>query len=331
MRTFKLTPLLAALATAVSANAFADTSEDTYTGPSMKDIAGSIELATYVTDRTIVEGIATSKETTSRSRQWWLNNINRPYNNQLGANNGAGVVVGVVDTGAQTDHKALNGQFAQTFNPYTNSWAITDEREHGTMVSGIIAGRFSDDSPYEGVAPGAKIAMFKAFQTASIVPDTIVSQGIRWAVDQGVPILNLSVGSASVSSFNSAIKYATDKGILVVAAMGNTGNTGKAGALWPAGFAKYSTTNNRIIAVGALNQDNTRLGISSWDPTLANWTVFAPGGKIFSSYSDKQMYNTFASMSGTSFAAPMVSGQAALIKSNWNFLNAETIAQVPRP
>ena len=179
MRKFKLTPLLAALAAAASVNAFAaDASEDHSAYPTMEDIQLSIQLAApvYGTNNTMAGNVFTAAELNSRSRQWWLNTINRPANNALGTNNGAGVVVGVVDSGAQTNHKALDGQFAATYNPFTGGTAITDERAHGTMVAGIIAGHIDADSPYEGVAPGAKLAMFKAFQTASSTSNSIINK-----------------------------------------------------------------------------------------------------------------------------------------------------------
>jgi Subtilase family len=323
MRKFNFTLLLGVLATAVSVDAFAaDMSEEAGVVPSIQEIQ---TLATYNTASTIVAGAATLAEKTSRAQQWWLNNINRPYNNVLGSNNGSGVVVGVVDTGAQTTHKSLDGQFAATYNSLTMGSAITDERAHGTMVSGVIAGHIDTDSRYEGVAPGAKLAVYKAFGASASTPNSVIAQGIKWAVDvPGVSVLNLSLGSSSVA-FGNELKYATDKNVLVVAAMGNSGTVG---AMYPAKYASYVMFNNRIIAVGALTQNNTRSTFSSWDPTVANWTVFAPGTGIYSSYSTPSMYDTWAAMNGTSFAAPMVSGQAALIKSNWNFLTADTTAQI---
>lgn len=327
MRKFKLTPLLAALAAAVSVNAFAaDASEDYSAYPTIEDIQKSIVLAApvYGTNNTMAGNVFTAAEIKSRTNQWWLNNINRPANNALGTANGAGVVVGAVDTGAQTDHRALNGTFSATYNAFTKGTAITDERAHGTMVAGIIAGHIDADSPYEGVAPGAKIAMFKAFQSSGSTSNSIINQGIDWAVAQKVSVLNLSLGGSS-PAYTAQILNATNNGVLVVAAMGNGGTKG---AMYPAKYASNVNMNGRIIAVGALAQDNTRATFSSWDPALANWTVFAPGTQIYSSYSTPYMYDTFASMSGTSFAAPMVSGQAALIKGNWNFLKAETVAQI---
>lgn len=331
MRKFKLTPLLAALAAAVSVNAFAaDASEDSANYPTMREITASIQAA-YNTNNTLVDGVANTKEAFSRKYQVWQNQINAPLANQMGVGDGSGVVVGVVDTGVYLNHASLIGQVSSSYNYYNGGAALTglktdDKLAHGTMVSGIIAGTYGTNGVVNGIAPGSKIAMFRAFDTTSSVSNSIIEQGINWAVNtQRVPILNLSLGSTS-NTFGTVMYNAVSKGTLVVAAMGNSGTRG---AMFPAQYAQASWANQQVIAVGGLDTNaKYRATFSNYDPALAQWVVFAPGQKILSTYSTPTSSMDTASMNGSSFSAAMVSGQAALIKSNWNFLSANQVANI---
>jgi subtilisin family serine protease len=235
-----------------------------------------------------------------------MTQLGRPYANQLGTGNGAGVTVGVVDSGLQLTHPTLKGQVLATYNAFTGSTDVTDQMGHGTHVSGLIAGSLANGSLTEGVAPGAKLVMAKVFQTGSTDSLTI-QRGIDWVVNtQKAPILSLSLGS-SVLSLQAPIQNAVAKGALITAALGNDGKTNAAS--WPAEFAKASWAKGQIIAVGAVDAANQRASFSNVDPTLANWTVYAPGVNVASSYSVPTMQNAYVYMSGTSMATPIVAGQ----------------------
>lgn len=322
---FKFNYATAAILTALSANAFA-----LENSPILDLSADDAELMavaspTPVTSgATLVKATPTAAETKSRSVQGWLNQIKKPYANQLATGNGAGVTVGVVDSGVQVNHPSLKGQVIATYNAFTGGTDVTDQMGHGTHVSGLIAGTSAYGGLTEGVAPGAKLVMAKVFTTGSSSSVTI-GKGIDWVVNvKKAPILSLSLGAgAPAMQFN--IQNAVAKGTLITAALGNDG---KATASWPAEFAKASWAKGQIIAVGALDANNKRASFSNYDPTLANWTVFAPGVNIASTYSTPTAQNSYVYMSGTSMATPIVAGQAALIKSNWNFLPAADIAQV---
>lgn len=274
---------------------------------------------------TLVKAAPTAAEMRSRSYQPWLNRVNKPYANQLGTGNGAGVTVGIVDSGAQASHPSLRNQITATFNAFNRGTDITDQIGHGTHVAGVIAGTTASGALTEGIAPGAKLVMAKVFTTGSS-PTSTIEAGVNWVVNvQKAPIVSLSLGSSSVS-MQASIQNAVAKGTLITAALGNDGRTN--GASWPAQFAKASWAKGQVIAVGAVDGANKRASFSNYDPTLANWTVMAPGVNVLSAYSVPASQNTYAYMSGTSMATPVVAGQAALIKSNWNFLPAKDIAQV---
>lgn len=284
-----------------------------------------VDLAA-ATPSTLVVKAPTAVETRVRALQPHLNQVKKPYANQLGTGNGAGVVVGVVDTGIQANHPVLDGQVVASYNAFTGGTDVTDQIGHGTHVAGLIAGSTLKGGLTEGIASGAKLAVAKVFSSTGTSDSITIGKGIDWAVNTAkAPIVNLSLGASTVA-LQASVQNAVSKGTLVVAALGNDGK--KNGASWPAQFAKASWANGQIIAVGAVDANNKRASFSNYDPTLANWTVYAPGVNVVSSYSNTTTKNAYSAMSGTSMATPIVAGQAALIKSNWNFLPAKDIAQV---
>ncbi|MBU3737509.1 MAG: hypothetical protein FGM55_00945 [Rhodoferax sp.] len=318
-----LTPWRAAALAALCVPAFAQSDESGTEGP---DPGLVLQATTSVTTvSTLVKAAPTAAETRARSYQGWMTQLGRPYANQLGTGNGAGVTVGVVDSGLQLSHPTLKGQVLATYNAFTGGTDVTDQIGHGTHVSGLIAGNLANGSLTEGVAPGARLVMAKVFQTGS--SDTLtIQRGIDWVVNtQKAPIVSLSLG-ANALSLQTPIQNAVTKGALITAALGNDGFSNAAS--WPAEFAKASWAKGQIIAVGAVDAANQRASFSNVDPTLANWTVYAPGVNVASSYSVPTLQSAYAYMSGTSMATPIVAGQAALIKSNWNFLTAPDLAQV---
>ena len=333
---FQPTPLAAALLAAFVGPGFAQTGDDLVTDPAPfggAPTALAVPSLTPITSQittpiasssTLTKAAPTSAETRARIYQPWLNQINKPYANQLGSGNGTGVLIGVVDSGVQADHPELRGRIQASYNAFNGGTLVNDQMGHGTHVAGILAGSLSNGALLEGVAPGAKLAVAKVFATGSS-STLFIGRGIDWAVNvQKAPILSLSLGSSS-ASMQGNLQNAVNKGTLVTAALGNEG---KASGSWPAKFARETWAKGQIIAVGALDANNRRASFSNYDATLANWTVFAPGVNVASSYTSPSTPNSYANMSGTSMATPMVAGQAALIKSNWNFLAAPDLAQI---
>lgn len=322
---FKHTAVAASVLTLLTGAAWGQNETTDTSASALSTPEYELQAAPVPTASTLIKAAPTTGESRARSYQTWLNQINKPYANQLGSGNGTGVVVGVVDSGVQIDHPELKNQIVARYNAFNGGTDVTDQMGHGTHVSGIIAGSLANGSLLEGVAPGAKIAMAKVFQTGSSTTD-VIGRGIDWVVNtQKAPIVSLSLGSGAVS-LQSNIQNAVTKGTLVVAALGNNGYNNAAS--WPAEFAKASWAKNQVIAVGALDANNKRASFSNVDATLANWTVYAPGVNVASSYSDTTTKNAYVYMSGTSMATPIVSGQAALIKSNWNFLTASNLSGI---
>jgi subtilisin family serine protease len=272
----------------------------------------------------------TAAEKTARSYQTWLTQINTPYAYQLGAYTGKGVVVGVVDSGVDANNPSLKGQVVLGYNALTNKTGlganIADQIGHGSHVSGIIAGTLAYGGLLEGVAPGAQLAMAKVFGATGSTSSTTIDAGINWLVNTAkTPIISMSLGGASPANLAS-LQNGVVKGALFTIA---TGNDGAKNPSWPAGSASAAWAKGQIIAVGAVDSNNKLATFSNWCGSVAANCVVAPGVNIASTYmAAANGAPQYAYMSGTSMATPMVAGEAALIKSQWNFLTAGTIAQV---
>ncbi|MBB2478949.1 S8 family peptidase [Bacillus sp. APMAM] len=212
---------------------------------------------------------------------------------------GKGVKVAVLDSGI-SKHADLQVAGGVSFTSYTKSYA--DDNGHGTHVAGIIGAK-NNGIGVVGVAPDASLYAVKVLDSKGDGYLSDIISGIDWSIKNHMDVINLSFGTPENSvALQQIVDEAYDKGILVVAAAGNEGNSAGTGNTvdYP---AKYSS----VIAVGAVDQNNKRGTFSATGPDLE---VVAPGVNVLSTYMD----NEFAYMSGTSMAAPFVSGTLALLK-----------------
>lgn len=208
------------------------------------------------------------------------------------------VVVAVIDTGLDVNHPALKGRIVSPYNVLDKSTDVTDEEGHGTHVAGIIAGAKNDQATDGGgVAPNVKIMPIKAAGKNGGFRASNVADGIRYAADHGAKVINMSLGGPMWMPYiQDAITYAESKGVVVVAAMGNSG---KSKAAYPARF-------DGVLAVASEGEQGKRSKFSNYGDRV---DVSAPGEHIMSSvpgggYGDK---------SGTSMASPYVAGAVALV------------------
>lgn len=246
---------------------------------------------------------------------WGIQRINAPAAWSSG-NTGKGVKIAVLDTGiaAHTDLADLSGV---SIVNYTESYL--DDNGHGTHVAGIIAAK-NDFTGVVGVAPGAQLFAVKVLDGNGSGYLSDVVKGIEWATLNHMDIINMSLGSPNKSlTLETAVNAAYNSGVLLVAAAGNSGgaNTSKNNVEYP---AKYAS----VIAVAATSSDinNTRASFSS---TGLEVEVSAPGVNIKSTY----LNNSYATMSGTSMATPMVAGDLALlIEANSKLVAPLTISEL---
>lgn len=213
------------------------------------------------------------------------------------------VVVAVLDTGVDIHHPALAGRVLPGYNAIDGSDDVADSQGHGTHVAGIIAA--DGDGPMKGVARNAKILPVKVLGSTND-PNGTIAKGIRYAVDQGAQVINMSFfirqSEKNYDAVMEALDYAHAKGVVLVK---SAGNTGKEGLTDPANHP-------HVIAVGALKvntkkQSADRASFSSYGDRL---DVAAPGDKVLS----LKPGGGYVSMSGTSMAAPHVVGLVALLR-----------------
>jgi hypothetical protein len=233
---------------------------------------------------------------------------------------GAGVRVGVLDSGIDLTHKEFSDRILAARSFIASEPGADDLNGHGTHVAGIIAAA-ADGNMTQGVAPGATLIPVKVMGANGGGSTAIIGQGMSYAISNGARILNMSLGwtggPAAVADFRSAV----GKGALLVAAAGNSGT---ANPDWPARYAKETWANGQIIAVGSVNANNVMSTFSNRAGDTRDFYLVAPGERIASTYKDGQ----YAYMSGTSMATPAVSGAAALLMQYWPKLNANQVAGV---
>ena len=230
------------------------------------------------------------------------------------------VTVAVLDTGVDIGHAELQGKigkradfvnltgldttpFVGDFTGYDD--APDDEVGHGTHVSGIIAGRGLQME--EGVAPDCRVMAVRVLATmrdgeqlvgAGIVDN--INTGIKWAVDNGADVINMSLGIRHTGGglpHQDVIRYALSKNVTVVAASGNDGTAER----------YYPGALQGVVAVGATDEQGEVAGFTSYGARIS---VVAPGSRIYSAFAR----HGYAFASGTSQAAPFVAGAVALMK-----------------
>lgn len=218
------------------------------------------------------------------------------------------VIIAIIDTGVDVQHQDLKDKVIQGYNALDQSSDVTDTHGHGTHVAGIAAAVTNNITGIAGVAKQNKILPIKVLDNKGEGTSFEVAEGIRYAVDQGASIINLSLGDYYNSRvLKDAIRYAYEHDVVLIAA---SGNDNVRDPMYP---AKYK----EVLTVGAVNENRERAFFSNYGNHL---DVAAPGEHIPSTFPD----NHYVIMSGTSMAAPHVSGLAALIRSvNPNLTNED--------
>jgi subtilisin family serine protease len=231
------------------------------------------------------------------SRQGHLAEVRLPQAWQRSRGSSA-VTVAVLDTGVDRTHPDLRRAIAGAYNAVSGTTSVTDEIGHGTAVAGVAAAETDNGRGIAGAGFDTSLLAVKVATPgkAGVIYGADLARGIRWATDQGADVINMSLGGPNADvAMRDAVAYAAAKGVVLVAAAGNDGDT----------VRSYPAALEGVIAVGAT--DGPRRALFS---SYGGWVdVAAPGRGIYTTLAG----GGYARWDGTSFAAPIVAGQAALL------------------
>lgn len=233
---------------------------------------------------------------------------------------GSGVIIAIVDTGVDLSHEDLKDKIVAGRNFVEgDDTPAADDNGHGTHVSGIAAASTGNGVGVAGVAPAARIMPVRVLQDAGDGSGNAsgntsdIEEGIKWAVDHGARVVNLSLGedvlirTVTGGSLTDALDYAWSKGAVPVIAAGND-------FLFPSGYRDANA-----IVVAATDQQDRKASFSN-GVGMAKWGMSAPGAGILSTWRSNQ----YATVSGTSMSVPHVAGAAALLMS-MGMTNRQTV------
>lgn len=262
--------------------------------PSVEDVSKNIKLNNYDYDISIPSfAVERLSDEEIKEIPWGVKRVNA-YS-AWDITTGKGVKVGVIDTGIDYNHADLAQNYAGGYNVIFTTKTPLDDQGHGTHVAGTIAA-VKNLKGVVGVAPDVSLYAIKVLDSKGSGQYSWIIDGIQWAVNNKMEVVNMSLGAPQGSeALKAAIDAAYKAGVVVVCAAGNDG-----GAVnYP---AKYPGT----IAVSALDSADK---IASFSSRGAEIAFIAPGVNINSTYKG----NYYKAMSGTSMASPHVAGLSALV------------------
>ncbi len=212
---------------------------------------------------------------------------------------GENVKVGIIDTGIDTDHIELKDRIRDGINTLGGN-SIEDDNGHGTHISGIIAAE-KNGIGVVGVAPKADLYVAKAFACDGTSNFPAIEKAINWMIDKGVNVVNMSFSSpAGGRVYTELIRRLYHNGISVICAAGNEGEQGNNTIGYPARFPE-------TVAVSAVDVNKH---IATFSSKGNSAEICAAGIDIYSTYLD----GGYAVLSGTSMAAPIITGAVALLQ-----------------
>ena len=251
------------------------------------------------------------------------------------------VTIAVLDTGADLSAPDIAAKSPATWSVRSGSTDVTDYQGHGTFVASLAAGSPSNGEGVAGFGGGARLLAVQAAAPDGTISDVGESAAIVYAVDNGAKIINMSFGGPfSSATEQSAVAYAAAHDVLLVAAAGNSGQSGNFPS-YPAALLQPIGSNGQGgigLAVAATDLSGSRAAFSNYGSYIS---LAAPGDDVFgalSSNSDPAIWprqalpgstaGLYGYASGTSFSSPEVAGAAALVWAANPALKATDVAEI---
>ncbi|GGH62715.1 S8 family peptidase [Rothia aerolata] len=297
--------------------------------------AGAVEPGDEPTGVPSVPVFSAPEGDSIRAREYWLTDYG--FTDLWQKTTGEGVTVAVIDTGVDAQHQDLKNNVVEGYDASdagdSRGWeGLGLEPEHGTLAASLIAGHGHRDPDVKDTdEPGDPAGIIGVAPNAEIMPISLeigtVSQNrksideqlpdaVRYAVDHGADVINLSVGSDKTSwpqSWDEAFAYAEEQGVIIVASAGNRGS----------GLTQVGApaTMPGVLTVGGVDQQRK----DSWSSSSQGISiaVAAPSESMIGAIPN----NKYATWAGTSASAPLVAGLAALIKEEYPELTGNQIIQ----
>jgi thermitase len=228
-----------------------------------------------------------------------------------------GALVAILDTGIDLKHEDLQKNIIRGWNYVKDTSDIQDDNNHGTSVAGVIGADAGNGKGTRGISNGSVLIVKMLNENgAGTTADAI--RAIQYSVDKGAKIINISWGGTTYDpALYDTVKWTREKGVLIVAAAGNKGNCNdvKEDAEYPASFRL-----SNIISVSAYNNRDKLANFSNYGKETVH--LGAPGVAIYST-----VRGGYKFVEGTSFAAPLVAGIAALVWGKFPSLTAAAVKE----
>jgi subtilisin family serine protease len=211
------------------------------------------------------------------------------------------MVLAIIDSGVQLNHPDLAGRLLPGYDFVNRDATPDDDFGHGTMVAGVAAASTNNNTGVAGAIWAGKIMPIKVLDNRGAASDDNIAAGIRYAVDHGADVINLSLGGPGASTIlQNAVDYATTNDVVVVAAAGNDGDT----------EPHFPAACDGVVAVGAVDNTQPGLPLASFSSHGSWISIVAPGVALTTT----QRVSAYGQGTGTSFSSPLVAAAAFLLR-----------------